>query len=194
MAADHTASQVEGERSFPTNTGRVSRRPVVANPPPDLHVACAVGDVTSVRWALMCGADVSRLDPHGFRPLHVAAAAGHLAVVHALLEHGARIDQQSARPGAYGGCTPLHCATAAGHAEVVRGLLAAGASVEQRDDAGFTSMHTAARAGHRAVVKQLLLGGAAAEPYVAESTPLDLARQAGHHDVVALLRQVTRRR
>lgn len=168
--------------------------PVMANPPPDLHAACIAGDTGAVQWALLCGADPSHHDAAGFSALHVAAARGHADVVRTLLERGASVRIRSAHPGACGGCSPLHAAVAAGHEGVVALLLSAGAEVDAHDEAGFAPLHTAALAGYCGIVKQLLLAGAASEPIVATLTPLDLGLQAGHHDVVGLLRQVTGRR
>ena len=51
----------------------------------------------------------------GYRPLHYAAYAGHAAVVDALLEAGARLDEKNAA-----GCTPLFLACQQGRAEVVQ--------------------------------------------------------------------------
>lgn len=179
---------------FPTQKAVGASHPVLANPPPDLHVHSALGDLSGVQWALHAGADPSATGPSGFRPLHIAAAHGRLSVLKELIARGAKVDLPSEHARAMGGCTPLHVAVACGHEAIVECLLASGARVDRRDEAGFTALHTAALTGARSILKRLLLAGAATEPFVADSTPLDLAQRAGHHEVVGLLRQVTGRR
>ena len=68
----------------------------------DRHLALAVaaqyGRVEIVRLLLDAGEDPDRYNPPGGHahatPLHQAAGAGHEAVVHLLVERGARLDQQ----------------------------------------------------------------------------------------------------
>ena len=193
MPANPNSSRSKIETHIPASAPSRVRRPVAANPSADLYLACLSGDLPSVHWAVLQGADVSRVDRMGFRPLHLAASAGHSAVLDVLLARGARVNALSQRAGAYGGCTALHVAVAAGHEGAVQTLIDAGASLDRRDDAGFTALHTAALTGSRTMVKRLVAAGAHAEPFLADNTPLDLALRAGHHDVVGLLRQVTRR-
>jgi uncharacterized protein len=72
------------------------------------------------RLLLEAGADPDGSGPHGFTPLHAAAANGDAGLARLLLAHGA----DPARP-AGDGRTPEAVAREAGHAEVA-GLLAAG--------------------------------------------------------------------
>lgn len=54
-----------------------------------LHRAAGRGDLAQVRRCLDDGDDVDAVTTDGWRPLFVAALAGHASVVHALLAHGA---------------------------------------------------------------------------------------------------------
>lgn len=129
----------------------------------------------------------------GWSSLHLAVARGRLRHVRRLLDAGLRPDGRSQHTGACGGCTALHVATAMGEPDLVQLLLDAGARADLRDEAGLTPLHMAAQRGDLAIVRALLRAGADPEPWVADHTPLDLARLAGHGQVVALLRQVSRR-
>ena len=94
-----------------------------------LSKAAEKGDIVRVRALIKQGIDVDGKDqndgflPHD-RPLALAAAGGHLAVVEALLEAGAKPDRCCCS------CvTALHRAITGKHRAVVRRLLEAGASV-----------------------------------------------------------------
>ena len=75
-----------------------------------------------------------------------------------LLEHGARVDDESGESGA----TPLNVAAAKGHAEVVQLLLAHGADRTKRSRWGVTPLEAAVRGGHQNVAGVLLEGAPAA--------------------------------
>src|SRR5262249_1357073 len=122
--------------------------------------------------------------------LHLAAAAGHSAVVKLLLARGANVDlRQGSTPGSD---TPLHSAARGpavhrermlkrfgesgfdaaeanrivhlvignGHVEVGKLLLDHGAALETKADKGWTPLNTAAQAGHLPFVELLLDRGA----------------------------------
>jgi len=109
-----------------------------------LHVAAAHG----------CDAAAAALLKQGARPdartrftnpfharataLHLAAAAGHLAIVERLLNRGATLAVRDA-----GDRTPLSRAARTAHVEVVRRLIGAGAPLELRSTAGLTPLHEA---------------------------------------------------
>jgi hypothetical protein len=129
------------------------------------------------------------------------------------LVNARQVFRQPHKPGRTDGFTPLHHAAERGREEVVGCLLARGADVNSADGMGWTPLHLAARAGHLAVVKELVRHGAKVDAKtvaVPESTgfapgsppgarpqkfaaipsltPLDLAREGQHSDVVEYLR------
>lgn len=62
-----------------------------------LHHACASGSFMVVQRLLNCGADTEAGDKHGDKPVQLAARAGHIAVVKALLRPQ-RSAEESAPP------------------------------------------------------------------------------------------------
>jgi hypothetical protein len=110
-----------------------------------LMTAAQDGDAQQVGFWLRRGADKDVRDCFGLRhtPLQSAALLGHLAVVRALLDHGA---DPLAREPAHGR-TALHIAAARGNTEVVRMLVERGAPVEAESFRGRTPLHDAAATG-----------------------------------------------
>ena len=94
--------------------------------------------------------------PEGETALMTAARSGNVAVVQALLAHGARVDAVEQ----WRGQTALMWAAAENNADVVRALVKAGAAVDARSKAGFTALLFAARAGQIDSARALLEAGA----------------------------------
>lgn len=82
-------------------------------------------------------------DRGGNAPLHLAATAGHVEAVKALINLGSSVHQRNQE-----GETPLHRAAEAGHKAVVKMLLDAGADPSVQDNNGATPCHLAAGGGH----------------------------------------------
>src|SRR5262249_34973209 len=80
----------------------------------------------------MLGAGGSPNEADAATPLGNAAAAGHAAVVRALVAAGAALDERTR-----GGLTPLMVAAGAGHLDVVRTLVEAGAAADATDPWNF---------------------------------------------------------
>ena len=84
-----------------------------------------------VAFLLSNGANANQADSRGASPLHLAAFAGHEAVVAVLLTHGANINLTNNNDW-----FPLHIAAFAGHEDVVALLLAKGANFNQSNNDG----------------------------------------------------------
>lgn len=117
--------------------------------------------------------------------LSLAAARGHVTVMHLLLREGADLFQKLK-----GGATPLYLATQNGHLAAVQYLLTRGANandgLEYKDCQ--TALMTAAFGGHRKIVEELLKNGA--NPLLlskSSHSAIDYAT-AGRH--VAIVRQL----
>lgn len=89
--------------------------------------------------------------PHVQTALHVAAAAGHSAVVAKLLERGANIEEQD-----YERRTALHHATISGDEKTLRVLLQRGARVDTKNYQRQTPLHFAAQWKHAEAAAVLL--------------------------------------
>ena len=143
-----------------------------------LMTASRTASADAVRRLLTHGADVHATEgSHGQTALMWAVAQKHPAIVQALLEHGARIDDRShvypkvisssgnADPsGVYeieqGGYTPLLFAARQGDLESARLLIAAGADVNDAAPMGTSTLVVAALSGHGALAAFLLESGA----------------------------------
>lgn len=122
-----------------------------------LHLAAHFGRTEAASVLLAAGADAAKRsrNPLENQPLHaVAAGNAPLALVRALLAHGADVNAHQR-----GGFTPLHGAAQNGNLALVRLLLDAGADSDARSDDGKTARDFAAEAGHGAVVRTLDLLG-----------------------------------
>lgn len=131
------------------------------------------------------GEDHGPVLDHG--PLWTAATKGFHLMAKVLLQAGA--DPNRAR--ASGGETPIAMASQSGFADTVAMLLQAGADPNRvRPEDGATPIYQASENGHTATVEVLLRNGA--NPNVATTdgrdyTPLKIANQKRHAEVVALL-------
>ena len=149
-------------------------------------------------------------------PLHVAASAGHSAVLSLLIEHGGDVNSRGIC-----GATPLHLASEKarleagnallncgadidapdsfndtalkyaainGHVDSAQMLLERGATIDARGYLGKTPLHYAAEYGRSEVVQLLLEHGADAHVHnERDNTPSELASQNGHREIVELL-------
>ncbi|MEM8738476.1 MAG: ankyrin repeat domain-containing protein [Planctomycetota bacterium] len=110
--------------------------------------------------------------PEQWMPLHVAAHAGHLAAVHALLDRGVHPDCRTRfTTPMHARQTALHLAAAAGHAEVAQRLLEAAAEIEVRDAQQRSPLWLAARHRHPALLTRLARRGAALDPRDRQQRP-----------------------
>jgi ankyrin repeat protein len=149
-----------------------------------LDCAADYGHLHIARYLVGEGAEVNKWDGSDSPALRVACRGGSQAMVELLLEAGA----DAVTPNAFG-ITPLLKAARGGHIGITRSLLAHGrGDVDARDGDGHTALLWACHRGHADAV--LLLMEAGADTRIAKRrgrTPLDVAREFGHHDCVAVL-------
>ena len=156
---------------------------------PALCQACSRGYIEATRLLLAHGANTSILDRVC---LQNAARNGKTEIVKLLLDHGAATAPYP------GHLAPLYLACCEGHIEIAGLLLAHGAypNEDNGTTAGkWTCLHQAAKNGSTEIVKLLLDHGAVVAPRalpvfsgkVSRKTPLNLAEEGGHTEVVELL-------
>ncbi|XP_055387350.1 serine/threonine-protein phosphatase 6 regulatory ankyrin repeat subunit A isoform X6 [Condylostylus longicornis] len=120
-------------------------------------------------------------------PLHLAAASGQLEVCKLLLELGANIEATDDL-----GQKPIHVAAQNNYSEVAKLFLQQlGTLVNATSKDGNTCAHIAAMQGSIKVIEELMKfdrpGVISARNKLTEATPLQLAAEGGHADVVKAL-------
>jgi ankyrin repeat protein len=116
-----------------------------------------------------------------------------LATVHSLINSNADLDIVNTTISFFG-LSPLHLAAENGHLQVVDLLISKNANVNEKEkETGFTPLHLAAKEGHLKIAEVLIAKGA---EVIAKSnddkTPLDLANQNNHEDMIKLLQRQNR--
>uniref|UniRef100_A0A669C1I4 Ankyrin 1 n=1 Tax=Oreochromis niloticus TaxID=8128 RepID=A0A669C1I4_ORENI len=114
----------------------------------------------------------------GNTALHIAALAGQEQVVQELVNYGANVNAQSQK-----GFTPLYMAAQENHLEVVKFLLENGANQSIPTEVPLTSLLTPLSLSFHESTSLLVLSGVLQDGF----TPLAVALQQGHENVVALL-------
>lgn len=145
-----------------------------------LHYAARRGDSRAVLASLDNGVSVNQATGDGRTALMLAAAGGHLSVLHMLLNHHARLNEADRHHG----WTALHWAAREQHPAVVRALVAAGAHVNTVDHQGRTALLLAAEQVHSKdtqIAHTLIAAGANPKrPDTLGDTPILLAAQRGN--------------
>lgn len=152
-----------------------------------LLLASHNGNVDIVRLLLSRGANVNRKTiKNGYSALYVAASAGYIKVVEALLEQHEEldIDLKSAK-----GVTPLICAINRHNVAIMEKLVDAGADLELRDGSKRTPLLSAITVNCVGCVEKLVEHGADVEKKETGTffTPLMRAASLGHHDIMKIL-------
>jgi ankyrin repeat protein len=136
------------------------------------------------------GADVNAQDNDGNTPLHWASTQGREGVAKLLISNGGNVNAMSKS-----NVTPLDNASFNGDIEIVKFLVAKGANVNAKDALDNTALHNAAGGGHKNITEFLISNGADINARSKGSffrkgkTPLGLAVDADHKEVVELLKQ-----
>jgi ankyrin repeat protein len=169
-------------RNAPNDRGHLDGSPdafVLAIGATPLHAAAKAGDEQTVRLLLQHGADVTAKNVFGITPMLTAAGVGHryavlretpilgafktgqdaLAVVKALHDAGARLEEAGIGTSRVGGMTAAHGAAQEGWSEVLEYLHEIGADINRPSDDGATPRAVALAAGHEdtvAVIDKLL--------------------------------------
>jgi ankyrin repeat protein len=154
-----------------------------------LHVAAFASHEAAVAALAKAGADVNALDGDKYDMVTIAAVANDLDMLKAALAAGNRADLTTS---IYDG-TALIAAAHLGHADVVKILIDAGAPLDHVNNLGWTALIKAVvlgdgRSAHQQTVRHLVAAGANRE--IADrqgKRPLDLAKQRGYQEIVAML-------
>lgn len=149
--------------------------------PRALEEACRHGRLDLAELCVDAGLDVNTTE--AFKN---AAMAGQTEALRWLAEHGADVNKQ--------GPAALVEAANAGRSEAAQALIALRVPVDSRTEYGWTALHVAAYNGNAATVEVLVQAGANVHADDGSGkTPLDLAREIGKAENVAVLEKVRQR-
>ena len=155
-----------------------------------LHFAIWKNAVKSAEVLLNNGADANMRSGDGATPLQIAALYGSHDIAALLIRRGADINAVDGDDWA-----SLHSAARYNTYKVAALLISEGADIEaQGGDDGLTPLHRAAFYGSVETAGLLIARGADpnAKTY-ADETPLDIAKQEGKRDIIAMLERAARK-
>ncbi|KAK4553181.1 hypothetical protein LTR86_009711 [Recurvomyces mirabilis] len=148
-----------------------------------VHHAVRKGDVKLMATLLEHGAKLKDYNKYGWKPIHLAAAYGHVALLAECITRGTNIEEklttpsfkpekrtnQAARRGywaeirwPHAGSRPLHLALEFGHVDIANLLISGGAKLDEADSRGWRPLHMAAWSCLPDMVDLLLYKGVAA--------------------------------
>lgn len=161
-----------------------------------LHLATRTGAFDIVTALLARGAKLKTRSAYGWKPLHLAAAYGHAALMANFITHGLDLDDRLSSPSfkpakktndaaqqgywaeirwPHEDARALHLAIEFGHVEMAKLLLASGARADAPDSRRWTPLHYAAFHCQPEIVELLLASGASADARTQDgNTPLGL--------------------
>uniref|UniRef100_A0A8D0D031 Ankyrin 2 n=1 Tax=Sander lucioperca TaxID=283035 RepID=A0A8D0D031_SANLU len=133
--------------------------------------AARAGNIDKVLEYLKGGVDISTCNQNGLNALHLAAKEGHVDLVQELLERGAAVDSATKK-----GNTALHISSLAGQAEVVKILVKRGADINSQSQVSLCTLELS-------LSNPFNLSSFTQDGF----TPLAIALQQGHNQVVSVL-------
>jgi len=161
-----------------------------------IHLATRTGAFDLVTALLARGAKPKTRSAYGWKPLHIAAAYGHAALMATFITHGLDLDDRLASPSfkpakktndaaqqgywaeirwPHEDARALHLAIEFGHVDMAKLLLASGAKLDAPDSRRWTPLHYAAFHCQPELVEVLLARGASADAKTQDgNTPLSL--------------------
>ncbi len=154
-----------------------------------LHVAAYLKKHDAARALIRLGADPNKLETDRYDIITIAAVANDLPMLRLAIEGGGNPKAVTSR---YDG-TALIAAAHLGHVEVVRTLIAAKAPLDHVNNLKWTALIESIVLGdggknHTETLRALVEAGADINiPDGNGSTPLKLARDRGHREMVAIL-------
>jgi len=154
-----------------------------------LHVAVYMKRHDAARALIRLGADPNKLEADRYDIITIAAVANDLPMLGLAIEGGGNPKAVTSR---YDG-TALIAAAHLGHVEVVRTLIAAKAPLDHVNNLKWTALIESIVLGdggrnHTETLRALVDAGANTDiPDGNGSTPLKLARDRGHREMVAIL-------
>ena len=154
-----------------------------------LHVAAYLRKHDAARALIRLGADPNKLETDRYDIITIAAVANDLPMLRLAIEGGGNPKAVTSR---YDG-TALIAAAHLGHVEVVRTLIAAKAPLDHVNNLKWTALIQSIVLGdggknHTETLRALVEAGANVNiPDGNGSTPLKLARDRGHREMVAIL-------
>ena len=140
------------------------------------------GHANVVQVLVQRGADMDVPNAQGLTALHFATHRGYKTVVQELLAYGSRVKARDDHDD-----IPLHFASAEGHIEIMQMLLKKKSPVNAQTNLGNTPLHLASLKGRTEAVKLLMQHKAELLENTDGHTPLKVAQDNGHHDIVDLL-------
>lgn len=119
------------------------------------HVACTLGDMSTVQNFLDAGTDVHLRGWGGRTPIFTAVVSGQTALIRMLLDRGGDVNITK-----WAGNATLHTAIDNGHIETAKLLLNEGARLDARNPRGWVPVAEAASPGRINILELMLdMGG-----------------------------------
>lgn len=157
-----------------------------------LHEAAANGSIETCKLLLAHSADLEATAQFG-TALHFAVSENQEETVEFLIQHGANVNKANPK-----GVTPLMLTGVLNKPALAKQLLVAQADLTHSIMGGLTALHISAEAGSIDLVKEFLEHRAEDSAIIANTktevgaTPLQHAAGKGHHEIVTLLKPLTK--